>query len=213
MLTRRTIAMSAAAFAVTSLAACSSSTPDSAPTPTQSVSTAPMMQGSPTDIAFSQAMIPHHQQAIEMADLALDPQASASPQVQQLAKQIKAAQDPEIQQMTRWLQSWGAPTAMPGTTDASGMAGMDHSGHDMGAMTMSGMMTAEQMQELEQARRTDFDQKWLTMMIAHHEGAIAMAQQAQASNNSQVTTLTDAIITGQQQEITTMQQLLAGRPS
>jgi len=50
---------------------------------------------------------------------------------------------------------------------------------------------------------------WLTMMIAHHEGAISMAQQAQASNSSQVTTVTDAIITGQEEEITTMQALLA----
>lgn len=167
------------------------------------------MQGSPTDIAFAQSMIPHHQQAIEMADLALDPAAGASEQVKQLAEQIKGAQDPEIQQMTQWLQAWGAPTAMPGATDGGGTAGMDHSGHDMGGMTMSGMMTAEQMQQLEQARGADFDQMWLTMMIAHHQGAISMAQQAQASNSSQVTTLTDAIITGQQQEIATMQQLLA----
>lgn len=168
-----------------------------------------MMQGTPTDIAFAQSMIPHHQQAIEMADLALDPQSGASEQVQELAQQIKAAQDPEIQQMTQWLQAWGAPTAMPGATDGSGVAGMDHSGHDMGAMTMSGMMTAEQMQQLQQARGTDFDQMWLTMMIAHHQGAISMAQQAQVSNSNQVTTLTDAIITGQQQEITTMQQLMS----
>ena len=86
---------------------------------------------------------------------------------------------------------------------------MDHSGHDMGGIAMSGMMTAEQMQQLQQARGTDFDQMWLTMMIAHHEGAISMAQQAQASNSSQVTTVTDAIITGQEEEITTMQALLA----
>ncbi len=205
----RTIAMSAAVLGVAALTACSSSTPDSAPSPTESVATAPMMQGSPTDIAFAQSMIPHHQQAIEMADLALDPAAGASEQVKQLAEQIKGAQDPEIQQMTQWLQAWGAPTAMPGATDGGGTAGMDHSGHDMGGMTMSGMMTAEQMQQLEQARGADFDQMWLTMMIAHHQGAISMAQQAQASNSSQVTTLTDAIITGQQQEIATMQQLLA----
>lgn len=201
--------MSAAVLGVAALTACSSSTPDSAPSPTESVATAPMMQGSPTDIAFAQSMIPHHQQAIEMADLALDPAAGASEQVKQLAEQIKGAQDPEIQQMTQWLQAWGAPTAMPGATDGGGTAGMDHSGHDMGGMTMSGMMTAEQMQQLEQARGADFDQMWLTMMIAHHQGAISMAQQAQASNSSQVTTLTDAIITGQQQEIATMQQLLA----
>jgi uncharacterized protein (DUF305 family) len=202
--------MSIAALAVTaSLAACSSGTPDDAASLATPAASAPMTQGSPTDIAFAQSMIPHHQQAIEMADLALDPNSGASPQVQQLAEQIKAAQDPEIQQMTQWLQDWGAPTAMPGATDGSDMAGMDHGGHDMGGMTVSGMMTNEQMQQLGQAQGTQFDQMWLTMMIAHHEGAIAMAEQAQASNSSQVTTLTQAIITGQQQEITTMQTLLA----
>lgn len=205
---RRTAAMSIAAFAVTaSLTACSSSTTDSATA--EATASAPAMQGSPTDIAFAQSMIPHHQQAIEMSDLALDPQSGASEEVQQLAKQIKAAQDPEIQQMTQWLQNWGAPTAMPGASDASEMADMDHSGHDMGGIAMSGMMTDEQMQELEQAQGNEFDQMWLTMMIAHHEGAIAMAEQAQASNSSQVTTLTEAIISGQAQEITTMQDLLA----
>ncbi len=207
---RRTAALAIATVAAAaSLASCSSSTTDSATSPVAPSASAPMMQGSPTDVAFAQSMIPHHQQAIEMSVLALDPQSGASEEVQQLAAQIKAAQDPEIQQMTQWLQDWGAPTAMPGATDGSDIAGMDHSGHDMGAMTMSGMMTDEQMQQLEQTQANEFDQMWLTMMIAHHQGAISMAEQAQASESSQVTTLTDAVISGQQQEITTMQNLLA----
>ena len=192
-----------------SLGACSSSTSQSAPSASTPGASAPMMQGTPTDIAFAQSMIPHHQQAVQMSELALDPESGASPEVKALAEQIQAAQDPEIEQMTQWLQDWGAPTAMPGTTEDSDMAGMDHGGHDMGGMTMSGMMTDEQMQQLGQAQGDEFDQLWLTMMIAHHQGAISMAEQAQASESSQVTTLTDAIITGQQQEIATMQELLA----
>jgi len=168
---------------------------------------APPVAGSATEIAFAQGMIPHHQQAIEMADLALDPRADASPEVTALAEQIKGAQDPEIEQMSQWLQQWGAPSAMPGASQ--GMAGMDHGGHDMGGMTMSGMMTAEQMQQLQQATGTTFDTMWMQMMIEHHEGAIDMAEQVKAgSANPEVTALADAIITGQRSEIATMRGYL-----
>lgn len=168
------------------------------------------MTGSATDVAFAQSMIPHHQQAVEMADLALAPQADASPQVRQLAEQIKAAQDPEIQQMTGWLQGWGAPTAMPGASSAPGMQGMDHSGHDMGGMSVSGMMTDEQMQALRAASGQEFDDMWLQMMIEHHQGAIAMAEQVKGgAGDPQVAALADQIIAAQQQEIATMQESLA----
>ncbi len=93
-----------------------------------------------------------------MADLALDAKADASEQVRALATDIKAAQDPEIQTMQSWLTSWGAPAG----------AGMDHS--------MPGMMGETEMASLKDATGTDFDRQWLTMMIAHHEGAITMAQ-------------------------------------
>ncbi|MCB0900484.1 MAG: DUF305 domain-containing protein, partial [Actinobacteria bacterium] len=105
---------------------------------------------------------------------------------------------------TWWLQQWGAPTAMPGATDDD-MAGMDHSGHDMGGMTMAGMMTAEQMQQLQDASGQQFDQMWMEMMIAHHEGAIEMAEQVQGSTNPQVADMADAIVSAQEAEITEMQ--------
>ena len=204
---RRTIAALGLAAALTvGLAACSSgSSQTSAAAPSATM----MMGASAADIAFAQGMIPHHQQAIEMADLALDPRADASPQVKALARQIKGAQDPEIQQMTGWLQAWGAPTAMPG---ASGdMSGMDHGGHDMGGMTMSGMMTDEQMAQLQQATGSQFDTLWLQMMIAHHEGAISMAEQVKSgSDNPEVVALADAVISGQRAEIETMRADLAG---
>ncbi len=204
---RRTLvaAVLAGTLAIT-VAACSSTTDDQ---PAMPMDTSAMpMSGTAADVAFAQSMIPHHQQAIEMADLALNPDAQASPQVRKLATAIKGAQDPEIQQMTDWLQQWGAPTAMPG---ASGdMAAMDHGGHDMGGMTMSGMMTSEDMAALSQASGTEFDSMWLQMMIAHHEGAVVMAEQVKAqSDNSDVTALADQVITAQKQEIDTMKQLLA----
>lgn len=204
---RRTLvaAVLAGTLAIT-VAACSSTTDDQ---PAMPMDTSAMpMSGTAADVAFAQSMIPHHQQAIEMADLALNPDAQASPQVRKLATAIKGAQDPEIQQMTDWLQQWGAPTTMPG---ASGdMAAMDHGGHDMGGMTMSGMMTSEDMAALSQASGTEFDSMWLQMMIAHHEGAVVMAEQVKAqSDNSDVTALADQVITAQKQEIDTMKQLLA----
>ncbi|MCU0297208.1 MAG: DUF305 domain-containing protein [Candidatus Nanopelagicales bacterium] len=199
-------AVSVAALAVVGLSACSDTSSQPAPSASPSVSAA-ATTGSATEIAFAQGMIPHHQQAIEMADLALDPRADASPQVKALAEQIKGAQDPEIEQMTQWLQQWGAPSAMPGASEDIG--GMDHGGHDMGGMTMSGMMTTEQMQQLQQVTGTAFDTMWLQMMVEHHEGAIAMAEQVKAgSTNPEVTSLADAIITGQRTEINTMRGYL-----
>jgi uncharacterized protein (DUF305 family) len=153
---------------------------------------------SAADISFAQLMIPHHQQAVEMADLALARETSS--EVKELAEQIKGAQDPEIALMSGWLQEWGAPMKM----------GDDHDSHDMGGMTMSGMMTDEQMQDLADATGADFDRMWLEMMIAHHEGAISMADEVKAgSSNAEVITLADAVISGQTAEIETMQSLLA----
>jgi uncharacterized protein (DUF305 family) len=100
------------------------------------------------DVAFAQGMIPHHEQAIEMADIALDPTVGAGVKITALAKAIKGAQDPEIKTMKAWLTGWGK--------DASGaMAGMDHSGH-----SMPGMMSADDMTKLGKAKGAEFDAMW-----------------------------------------------------
>ena len=75
------------------------------------------------DVTFAQGMIPHHQQAVEMATIALDPARNAGTAVKDLATRIQGAQDPEIQLMTGWLAEWGQPV--------DEMAGMDHSQMDM----------------------------------------------------------------------------------
>ncbi len=158
------------------------------------------------DIAFAQLMIPHHTQAMEMADLALKYGSTA--EVKTLATQIKAAQDPEIAEMTQWLGGWGAPLEMPGSDDA-GMPGMDHSGMDMGGLSAAGMMSEQDMGALDQARGADFDRVWLQMMIAHHQGAIAMAEQVlTTTTDEQVKALASNVASGQNTEIDTMQQLL-----
>lgn len=148
------------------------------------------------DVLFAQSMIPHHEQAIEMADMALDPTVGASAEVLDLAGRIKGAQDPEIEMMSGWLTMWGMPMQM----DTS-------NGHDMSSM--DGMMTAEEMETLANTTGTEFDRLWLEMMVQHHEGAIAMATDVKAdSTNADVTALADAVIAGQQAEIDEMKALL-----
>ncbi|GIL36988.1 DUF305 domain-containing protein [Phycicoccus sp. DTK01] len=197
--TRRLALGAVALTAATLLAACGSDTDHSAMPGMSGMASSSASataggsagQSAPGDVMFAQMMIPHHQQAVEMADLALDAKADASEQVRALATDIKAAQDPEIQTMQGWLTSWGAPAG----------AGMDHS--------MPGMMGETEMASLKDATGTDFDRQWLTMMIAHHEGAITMAQDVLSSTkDAEVRTLAEAIIEAQQQEITTMQDLL-----
>jgi uncharacterized protein (DUF305 family) len=146
------------------------------------------------DVTFAQSMIPHHEQAVEMADLAL--KSATSDRVKQLAAQIKAAQDPEIETMRGWLRAWGADEAM---------AGMDHSSG------MPGMMSDADMTALEAAKGADFDRMWLQMMISHHQGALTMANELLGTTSDpQVKTLAEAVVAGQTTEIATMKGLLAG---
>ncbi|MFI6009520.1 DUF305 domain-containing protein [Streptomyces sp. NPDC051243] len=151
------------------------------------------------DVTFAQGMIPHHQQALEMAELAADRASSA--QVKDLAARIQKAQDPEIKTMSGWLESWGedVPSAAPG---------MDHSGHS-GGSGMAGMMDKEDMDKLSKASGKDFDTMFLTMMVEHHEGAVEMAE-AEKSKGSYgpATELADAVITAQTAEIEEMNKLL-----
>jgi uncharacterized protein (DUF305 family) len=205
--TRLTAAGLTLALALTGCANADTTTTTASSTAPAAAS--PASTADAADIAFAQLMIPHHQQALAMATMAQA--AATSPDVKALADQIEAAQDPEIAQMTGWLQAWGAPTAMPGAGSAEDMAGMDHGGMDMGGMTGAGMMTAEQMDALAQATGPDFDRMWLQMMIAHHQGAITMAEQVlTTTSNPEVRTLAQAVVDGQTAEIATMQQLLAG---
>ena len=160
------------------------------------------------DAMFVMMMIPHHQQAVEMADLALS-NSSASAFVRDLASRIKAGQQPEIDLMSSWLDQWGIAAGPAGSEQ-----GIDHSGHDMGDMSgmamgdagMPGMMTQEQMEELQSAKGADFNRLWLIMMIEHHEGALDMVQSVlQSTANDEVRSLAQAMATAQRAEIKQMQ--------
>ncbi|MEV4002768.1 DUF305 domain-containing protein [Actinomadura sp. NPDC049753] len=152
------------------------------------------------DVMFAQMMIPHHRQAIEMADLAATRASSA--EVKTLAADIKKAQGPEIQQLGAWLKSWGTPVPSPGTT---GMGGMHHGGTD----GMDGMMSEKDMKELEAAKGAAFDKAFLEMMIEHHEGAVAMAKAEQSSGQfPPAKQMAANIVSSQTAEIAKMRSLL-----
>lgn len=145
------------------------------------------------DIVFAQGMIPHHEQAVDMADIALAND-GVSADVKRIASEVKAAQDPEIQQMQSWLSSWGAPATATGPVDP-------HAGH--------GMMTDEDMAALEDATGDDFNRMWMAMMIEHHDGAITMAQDVlKTTQDPEVKALAEAVIAAQQAEIEEMKKLL-----
>jgi uncharacterized protein (DUF305 family) len=204
--TRAAVAGAALVLSVT-LSACGGGTtaPTAAPTTTEPPVSAPADAGAEhndTDISFAQMMIPHHEQALAMAEMALE--RAENPEVKALAEQIKGAQDPEIATLNGFLESWGTPPAEGGM---SGMPGMDHSG--MGDSASSGMMNDDEMDQLGSARGAEFDRMFLEMMIKHHEGAVTESQREVADGaNQQAKDLASQIISGQTAEIERMRQLL-----
>ncbi|MFI7705059.1 DUF305 domain-containing protein [Nonomuraea sp. NPDC049480] len=165
----------------------------SAPAAT-TTSAQPVAAFNDADVMFAQMMIPHHEQAVEMAGLA-ETRASDK-EIRELAAKIKAAQDPEIQTMRGWLTEWGKP--MPSE-------GMDHGmGHDM-----PGMMSEEDMKKLKDAKGAAFDRRFAELMIAHHDGAIEMARTEQSQGSDpEAKELAKAIEAAQQAEVEQMQAIL-----
>ena len=151
------------------------------------------------DVAFASGMIPHHESAITMAQMA---QArGADPRVKDLAARIEAAQGPEIETMSGWLADWGAAASSSATDD--GMGGMDHGGMDDG--DMGGMDTGA----LAGMSGTEFDRMFLTMMVEHHGSAVQMAEtEAADGQNTDAIALAESIRDSQTAEIAEMQQLL-----
>ncbi|MEU6547961.1 DUF305 domain-containing protein [Streptomyces sp. NPDC046859] len=198
-LIRRGTVLAAVGAASVLLAACGSDSDGSAGHDGHSSASASASSSkhNAADVAFAQGMIPHHRQAVEMADLAAS--RAKSSQVKKLASDIKKAQDPEIKTLSGWLTSWGE--SVP-SQDA-----MDHSTHGMDGM--DGMMTSQEMDELEKASGAAFDTAFLRMMIKHHEGAVEMAKTEKANGAySPATKMADQIISSQSEEIDTMKQLL-----
>ena len=164
----------------------------------QTSATAPAGDFNDADATFATQMIPHHQQAVQMAALA-ERKATTS-EVKKLATAIKAAQDPEIKTLSAWLTSWGKPVPTPA-----------HGGHDMAGMP--GMMTEDELSDLGKATGAMFDRMWTQLMIEHHKGAVTMAKTEQTSGKSAAAlALAKKIETDQNREIATMQRLLGRLP-
>jgi len=141
------------------------------------------------EIMFAQGMIPHHQQAIEMANMALKNGASA--EVKSLAKGIISAQQKESKQLKYWLTATKSSMTME---------------HDMG---MNGMLSKSDLDALKKLKSGKFNTAFLKAMIAHHEGALEMVALLDGTKNSEAKKIAIDIQKGQSSEITLMKKLLA----
>lgn len=184
----------------TTLAACSS--PVAPGTATRAASGSPVAPTSAAphskvDAAFVQMMISHHVEATDLAGLAQ--QTSGNEQVRQLAERINAAQGPEINQLRDWLEATGE--AAQEDSDTIGMAN--------GELTVGGVDQQAAMNALQKLDGTAFDKKFLSLMVAHHREALAMAaRQVAEGQNAATIELARFIIAARQSEITEMQTLL-----
>jgi uncharacterized protein (DUF305 family) len=204
------------------LAGCAPSTPAPAPAPAVAPAPVPPVTTNPeamararadsarrpytrADVDFMSHMISHHAQAIDMSRWA--PTHGASPSVQRLASRIINAQQDEIVLMQRWLADRGLP--VPEAKAVKMTHVMDGMVHEM---TMPGMLTDEQMRELDAARGPDFDRLFLSRMIAHHQGAVGMVdalfESYGAGQNDTVFKLASDIQVDQRTEVQRMQQML-----
>ncbi|WP_306317322.1 MULTISPECIES: DUF305 domain-containing protein [unclassified Streptomyces] len=143
------------------------------------------------DVRYARMMIPHHEQAIEMTELA--PKRAESAKVKALAERIAAAQGPEIEMMRGWLKKHGRGASPEG-----------HDAHD----TMPGMATDAQLKKLKAAQGTAFDALFLKLMVTHHQGAVTMATDVKSEgNNVQVEEMADDVIAQQTSEIARMRDM------
>jgi uncharacterized protein (DUF305 family) len=152
------------------------------------------------DVEFMQGMIAHHAQAIVMSRMAESH--GANPQVLKLSKKIDQSQVPEIRIMQGWLQR--NHQFVPDTS----------SWHKV---MMAGMLTPEQLKELDAARGVDFDRAYLQMMIQHHAGALRMVDDlfntSLAGQEVDVNVFANDVVTAQTAEIGIMQKLLTQLPA
>jgi len=155
------------------------------------------------DVEFMSGMIYHHAQAVLIAGWA--PSHDAGPSVRTLCERIVAAQTDEIALLSRWLND--RHEAVPHPDPAHMMMPEMDSTH-----MMPGMLTAEQLAQLDRARGEDFDALFLRLMIQHHEGAITMVNRlfaAGAGEENPVYKMASSVFADQTTEIERMQRMLA----
>ena len=163
------------------------------------------------DVEFMQGMIGHHAQAIVMANMA--PTHGASAQVALFCRKVINSQRDEIEMMQGWLKDRGEK--VPDVADAH-MA--EHAGMDMGGgmPLMPGMLTPEQLKQLDAARDATFDRLFLTFMIQHHQGALTMVAKLFDTPGSgqgpDIFGYATGVDADQRAEIERMQNMLSNNP-
>lgn len=158
------------------------------------------------DISFMSGMISHHAQAIRMAGWA--PGHGAGSSIRILAERVINAQQDEISLMQGWLRDRLLPVPEPNPMGMKVvMGGEEH------LMLMPGMLTEDQMRQLDQARGGEFDRRFLTFMIQHHRGAVTMVSELFSQNgagqNQTVFKLASDVNVDQTTEIARMERMLA----
>ena len=160
------------------------------------------------DVRFMSGMIDHHAQAVLIAGWA--PSHGAGASVRALCERIVVGQRDEIGLMQRWLRERGLPVPDGDPTHPHTMPGMDH------PMLMPGMLTADQLSELDRARGTEFDRLFLRDMIQHHQGALTMVDDLLAAPGSTEDDLVfkyaSDVSADQSTEIARMQRMLDAMP-
>lgn len=157
------------------------------------------------DVDYAAGMILHHEQAVEMSDILLAKDDTPQ-EVSALAEDIRAAQQPEIDQMEAWLDTWGEEPGGDEDDDHADHEGMmdddDHADHQ-------GMMSEEDLEDLESAEGDEASRLFLEQMIAHHEGAVTMAEEhLETGENQEALELSEDVIADQSAEIEEMESML-----
>ena len=165
------------------------------------------------DAGFARDMAAHHLQGVEMANLAL--QRSADPEVRGLAFDISSTQTNQAGRMQGWLALWGLPQSggepMAWMTDADAEMTMDMGG-STASDSMPGMATEHELAELRTLTGSEFDVRFLQLMIRHHGGALPMAQDAaEHADQAAVRSLARSIASTQQAEVNTMEEMIRAR--
>jgi uncharacterized protein (DUF305 family) len=143
------------------------------------------------DVRFVQMMIPHHEQAITMAQMAIETQRGASRDLQDIALGILDTQSAEVDQMNHYLDEWHASAS-----------------HNHDDAMMQGILTAEELRVLDGKDQRAFDRAWAKAMVRHHRGAIAMARDViHSGKNLPLRKLAQNVITAQHAEILQLQTI------
>lgn len=190
----RIVAVAAALTTAVVVSSCSKTEDHSQHATSTTMSSATAAAHDADDVMFAQMMIPHHQQAVQLASLA--PQHTDNQAILKLASSIAGEQQPEIDAMKALLLQW----------DVDPMG--DHSGH---GAAMRGMVDDATMAKLGSLKGPEFDTLWLQAMIGHHQGAIEMAKAEIVNGQSaDMTTMAKSMVSAQQSEIDQMKQMLGG---